>query len=509
MNGQHPSTSKRFAAELLAGTLIGLSLLGPACAETAPAGASGAIEATTQPDLWVAPSELRDLLSALLTSQDRIALAEKLESALRNGDITGAERDLGSAVEVGTLAAILTEYLRSPNLLIALQDHGIKGTSSPQSSGRKEQATTLAACSASDARIAELQQSLEQERAHSGLVAKTLTDLMQENNGLKTRLETETSSQASTVTETQKALQWEQEQREALARDLANLQNDYRTLQEAQGQSRSTAAANMAELEARLRQEQEKSDNAARQLTAMAQELDALQSFRSEATATSTRMAETEKALARERMQSEILIQELINTSEELRTLREPYQANATPLVYRIAAKGADVPLPKAEPIGQGLEASPVPQIESDLPDVTSTVQKAAPAPVVIAALPGTVQALPVTAKPVEGLKASPDLAVRNSPSPDAVKLDDRLVTRADELLRNGDVSGARLLLERSLASGNARAAFLMAETFDPNVLSKLRVLGIRGDPAKAQEYYARARDLGIAQAGERMEALK
>jgi TPR repeat protein len=91
----------------------------------------------------------------------------------------------------------------------------------------------------------------------------------------------------------------------------------------------------------------------------------------------------------------------------------------------------------------------------------------------------------------------------------EAPKTDDRLTIRAEELFHKGDVSGARLLLERALDGGNARAAFLLAETFDPNVLSRLGVLGIRGDGAKAREFYARARAMGITLAGERMEALK
>jgi len=89
------------------------------------------------------------------------------------------------------------------------------------------------------------------------------------------------------------------------------------------------------------------------------------------------------------------------------------------------------------------------------------------------------------------------------------VASEDRLVARADTLLRAGDVSGARLLLERSMESGNARAAFLLAETFDPHFLSKLGALGIRSDAAKARELYARARAMGITQADERMQALR
>jgi len=512
MNGQYPSASKtRFHTEVLAGTLIGLSLLGPAFAEAPTAGMSHGTASMSAPDIWVAPSELQDLLSALLTSQDRIELARRLENSLRNGDVTRAERDLDAAIEVGTLAAIFSEYLRSPNLLPALQDHGIKGDPPGGSPGGPEPAAAAApaACSATDTAAAELRQALQQEQAYSGMISKTLTDLMQENNALKARLETETSSQTATVIQMQQALQKEQEQREAAARELENLRNDYRTLQETRGQTAAPAAVQTAELEARLRQEREKNDNAARQLAAMTQELHALQTFKNEATAASTRSAEIEKALAQERLRSETLVQELAKASEELRTLREPYQSSATPVVFRIARKGADAPLPKAEATPLPPDPPSLPRIEPVPSDTTSAVPRSEPAPVVIASLPGDVQPLPVAPKPVEPQRASPGMGIKNDAPADTAKKDDRLVARAEELLHKGDVSGARLLLERSMAAGNPRAAFLMAETFDPNVLSRLKVLGIRGDAARAQEFYARARDLGMVQAGERLEALK
>jgi hypothetical protein len=59
------------------------------------------------------------------------------------------------------------------------------------------------------------------------------------------------------------------------------------------------------------------------------------------------------------------------------------------------------------------------------------------------------------------------------------------------------------------MEAGHPRAAFLLAETFDPHVLSKLGALGIRGDAGRARELYARARTLGVAQAQERIDALK
>jgi hypothetical protein len=69
-------------------------------------------------------------------------------------------------------------------------------------------------------------------------------------------------------------------------------------------------------------------------------------------------------------------------------------------------------------------------------------------------------------------------------------------VTRAEVLFRSGDVSGARLLLERASEQGDFRAVLLLAQTFDPRALSKIGAHGIRGDAAKAEELYARARAL-------------
>ncbi|HKF94754.1 MAG TPA: hypothetical protein VKB96_09160, partial [Gammaproteobacteria bacterium] len=76
-----------------------------------------------------------------------------------------------------------------------------------------------------------------------------------------------------------------------------------------------------------------------------------------------------------------------------------------------------------------------------------------------------------------------------------------RLVARAQELMAQKDVGGARLLLERAVALGNARAAFLLAQTYDPRILASWRVRGISGDTSRARELYGRARDGGVIEA--------
>jgi hypothetical protein len=69
-------------------------------------------------------------------------------------------------------------------------------------------------------------------------------------------------------------------------------------------------------------------------------------------------------------------------------------------------------------------------------------------------------------------------------------------VRKGDEMLARGDVTGARLLFRRAAEAGDPRAAAGMASTFDPQVLRRLRVYGVRPDPAQAAQWYERSKVL-------------
>jgi hypothetical protein len=84
-----------------------------------------------------------------------------------------------------------------------------------------------------------------------------------------------------------------------------------------------------------------------------------------------------------------------------------------------------------------------------------------------------------------------------------------RLLARATALLRQADISGARPLLEHALERGSARAAFMLAETYDARVLQSWRARGIASDLTRARELYERAQAGGIEDAKERIESLK
>jgi Caspase domain len=82
------------------------------------------------------------------------------------------------------------------------------------------------------------------------------------------------------------------------------------------------------------------------------------------------------------------------------------------------------------------------------------------------------------------------------------------LVKRGRDLMASGDVSAARLVLQRAAEARDADAAMALAATYDPAVLRQLKVYGLTGDVAMARTWYEKAREFGSAAASERLELL-
>ena len=83
------------------------------------------------------------------------------------------------------------------------------------------------------------------------------------------------------------------------------------------------------------------------------------------------------------------------------------------------------------------------------------------------------------------------------------------LIRRGEVLFGLGDIAGARLLFQHAADGGSSRGALVLGETFDPNMLSRLGVIGVSPDVEQARRWYKRAVDLGASQAGERLKALE
>ena len=83
------------------------------------------------------------------------------------------------------------------------------------------------------------------------------------------------------------------------------------------------------------------------------------------------------------------------------------------------------------------------------------------------------------------------------------------MLKRGQELFETGDLASARLLLRRAAETGDARAALILAATYDPNVLRELGVYGATPDVAMAQTWYEKAREFGSREAPRRLELLQ
>jgi hypothetical protein len=104
---------------------------------------------------------------------------------------------------------------------------------------------------------------------------------------------------------------------------------------------------------------------------------------------------------------------------------------------------------------------------------------------------------------------AAAERSIGTTAAPRALANEERLLARASTLLRQADINAARGLLEYVLERGSAKAAFMLAETYDPHMLQSWDVRGVAGDPVKARELYERARAGGIRDADGRIVGLR
>ena len=124
----------------------------------------------------------------------------------------------------------------------------------------------------------------------------------------------------------------------------------------------------------------------------------------------------------------------------------------------------------------------------------------------------GAVSALPVPPTPAPAPKAELD-SVAVSITGKVERLGEgeeiRLLENADEMLKTGDIEAARLVYSELSAHGSAKAAFLMAQTYDPQVLEEHFIVGLQPDAELARQWYSRAGELGDRDAKERLRQLQ
>jgi TPR repeat protein len=91
-----------------------------------------------------------------------------------------------------------------------------------------------------------------------------------------------------------------------------------------------------------------------------------------------------------------------------------------------------------------------------------------------------------------------------------AIPIDEarRLCAEGLVAFAKGDIATARAFFVSAADAGDPRALVALGDTFDPATLTRLGVVGLKGDGAKARDYYARALAAGAGGARERIAAL-
>jgi hypothetical protein len=168
-----------------------------------------------------------------------------------------------------------------------------------------------------------------------------------------------------------------------------------------------------------------------------------------------------------------------------------------------VVLPGTSKPHKEVAPANAPAAVSPVSEVKlehfrpvANLPPSDSTVD----GPASIA--PAPVEMLPVPIPPPAPAPADGVLALDG----DEIAT---LVKRGQDLLQNGDLASARLLLQRAAEAGSANAALALGATFDPLVIQRLGVIGMTADIARARIWYQKAAELGSATALQELAKLE
>ncbi len=143
---------------------------------------------------------------------------------------------------------------------------------------------------------------------------------------------------------------------------------------------------------------------------------------------------------------------------------------------------------------------------------VAEPIAQSAVGNVVAVLPPGNPPQAPATAAPeAPAIAAAPPPAQR-PPNPFAIRQLEHeeivdLIRRGEVFIATGDIAAARLVLQRAAEAGDARAALMLAGTYDPIILEKLSIQGLASDIAAARTWYERA-EFGSAEAMRRLEIL-
>jgi hypothetical protein len=371
------------------------------------------------------------------------------------------------------------------------------------------------------ASVAQHRQALDEERARGAALASELATAQREIEAQTARLrktndEIEQLKQAEAARSAQ-SLRQEQQKTAAIAQEAAAARAEIATSTGQHRQTLDEERARSAALASELATAQRIIETQAAQLRKASDEI-------------VKKQAEAEKnahSLEQERQRTVVLAQEagtvrveLTASTEQHRQALDEERVRSAALTSELATAQREIEVQAAQLRRAGEETA---QLKRATESVTAELQQAlqqerakteaavrtfesgrltvgsrvTPEPAASIPISKATQAVEATAmaQPVAGAQGNPEAT--------------RLVARASVLLGQGDIGGARTVLERAAETGSAQASFMLAETYDPGILSAWGTHGTRGEVKRARELYAKAHAGGIPEAKDRFNALR
>lgn len=316
-----------------------------------------------------------------------------------------------------------------------------------------------------------------------------------------------------TIETSRSQLRQEREKTDALTNELAAAQRDLKTKSDELGQSKKNVESTTAE----LRRTQEKAAVLSTELSNTWRDLERFSSGASRANEETSYLKKANDSvsldLQRERQKATAMAKDAAETRQKYERVVKAQEeaAEAQKAATKVAAE-----LQAERQKSAALEG----RLDAARRDAEAQIArtKEAPSPTI-----SERQAPPAnapTALPTSSISSSPARAAGNGEartdltinSPQRATIDSeatRLVARANSLILQGNITEARIVLDRAAQMGSAQASFAIAETYDPHILSNWKTVGTRPDVAAAREFYSRALAGGILQAKSRLDSLR
>lgn len=445
----------------------------PADTHSASSGIGQPVPRALEPDLGA-------LLSSLATSPRSQQLASEVQTMIERGENEPAQQLLSDVIEAGTLAALIETKLKSDELLPSLR---VVGNPPPQVDASPAPSSTA------DGGKAEGRDVSVDGREQD---AQLLSTAISERDAARADLERHRAESAEREADRQAASERSQSALAALERERDAAFAQIATLRETDRE--------VARLQAALVQANERADAAAEATKVLEQQLSSLRTENG-------RLAQLAEATAEQLARAEEMRSSLEHQLAAAGAIKEDLAALQAKLEQeRSEAEAASVQHARLEEevvalrqtngemsdLRQELarEKDRVAQLLSELEQVKRQLDRSADAR---------------TGHPVKGQEQDAGMPAEEAPHAvgsvrvllpaETRQASDRLLKRAEELVRARDIIGARSILDRAIDLGDNRALHLLAQTYDPQMLREWHVIGDHfGDPTRAQELYMAAK---------------